>query len=264
MTMTDGDLEAALAALVTTAPPTLAERVLVEVGRVDTPHSTLRSARSSSPGTASGYPQWNPPRMPPRSSSPIARGPAVARFPSDRLPATLERALAKRLGGDRRVRLPLDLRGHTDFERDVWRKALDIPRGEVRPYSWIAAEIGRPKAVRAVGTALGHIRCPSSCPATGWSGRTGRSAEYSLGGPSNKRRILAAEGLDPDALETSARSGIRYVGSEHDPCRLPPDLPPRAADHAAAPRPVPVTDGCHRHGLSALPILSAGLGAIAA
>ena len=37
------------------------------------------------------------------------------------------------------------------FERDVWHKALEIPRGEVRPYGWIAAEIGRPKAVRAVG-----------------------------------------------------------------------------------------------------------------
>ena len=32
-----------------------------------------------------------------------------------------------------------------DFEQDVWRKALEIPRGEVRPYGWIAAEIGRPQ-----------------------------------------------------------------------------------------------------------------------
>ena len=58
----------------------------------------------------------------------------------------------------------LDLRGHTEFERDVWRKALDIPRGEVRPYGWIAAEIGRPRAVRAVGTALGHNPVPLIVP----------------------------------------------------------------------------------------------------
>ena len=57
----------------------------------------------------------------------------------------------RRLDGDRRVRIPLDLRGHTPFEVAVWTKALEIPRGEVRPYGWIAAEIGRPKAVRAVG-----------------------------------------------------------------------------------------------------------------
>ena len=43
-------------------------------------------------------------------------------------------------------------------------KALEIPRGEVRPYGWIAAEIGRPKAVRAVGTALGHNPVPLIVP----------------------------------------------------------------------------------------------------
>ena len=43
-------------------------------------------------------------------------------------------------------------------------KALEIPRGEVRPYGWIAAEIGRPKAVRAVGTALGHNPIPLIVP----------------------------------------------------------------------------------------------------
>ena len=72
------------------------------------------------------------------------------------VPTRLANAIGRRLEGDRRVRIPLDLRGHTGFEQEVWRKALEIPRGEVRPYGWIAAEIGRPKAVRAVGTALGR------------------------------------------------------------------------------------------------------------
>ena len=40
------------------------------------------------------------------------------------------------------------------FERDVLRKTMEIPFGEVRPYSWVAREIGRPRAVRAVGSAL--------------------------------------------------------------------------------------------------------------
>jgi methylphosphotriester-DNA--protein-cysteine methyltransferase len=37
---------------------------------------------------------------------------------------------------------------------------------------------------------------------------------YSLGGPHNKRAILAAEGVDPSALEDAARRGERLVGSD--------------------------------------------------
>ena len=37
--------------------------------------------------------------------------------------------------------------------------------------------------------------------------------QYSLGGPGNKRKILAAEGLDPAGIEDLARRGIRFVGS---------------------------------------------------
>ncbi|HEV7603638.1 MAG TPA: methylated-DNA--[protein]-cysteine S-methyltransferase, partial [Candidatus Limnocylindrales bacterium] len=135
-------------------------------------------------------------------------------YAADRLPASLAAAIARRLGGDRRVRIDLDLRGHTDFERDVWHKALEIPRGEVRPYGWIAAEIGRPKAVRAVGTALGHNPVPLIVPCHRVVRSDGMIGQYSLGGPENKRTILATEGLDPDALETAARAGLRFVGSD--------------------------------------------------
>ena len=80
------------------------------------------------------------------------------------LPDRLARGVERRLAGDRRAHIPLDLRGHTPFEVVVWMKALEIPRGEVRPYGWIAAEIGRPKAVRAVGTALAHNPVPLVVP----------------------------------------------------------------------------------------------------
>ena len=120
--------------------------------------------------------------------------------------------LAARLDGDRRVRIRLDLRGHSPFEQDVWRKALEIPRGEVRPYGWIAAEIGRPKAVRAVGTALGHNPVPLIVPCHRVVRSDGSIGQYSLGGPKNKRTILGAEGLDPDAMEDAAKRGERLVG----------------------------------------------------
>ena len=130
------------------------------------------------------------------------------------LPPRLAVAIRRRLAGDRRVRVPLDLRGHSSFETDVWMKALEIPRGEVRPYGWIAAEIGRPKAVRAVGTALGHNPVPLIVPCHRVVRSDGMLGQYSLGGPANKRALLASEGLDPDGMEGLARAGVRYVGSD--------------------------------------------------
>ena len=128
------------------------------------------------------------------------------------LPPRLASAITRRLDGDRRVRIALDLRGHSPFEQDVWRKALEIPRGEVRPYGWVAAEIGRPKAVRAVGTALGHNPVPLVVPCHRVVRSDGSIGQYSLGGPANKRTILSAEGLDPDSMEDAARRGERLVG----------------------------------------------------
>jgi O-6-methylguanine DNA methyltransferase len=133
--------------------------------------------------------------------------------PVERVPDRLAAAITRRLEGDRRVRIDLDLRGHTDFQRDVWLKALEIPRGEVRPYGWIAAEIGRPKAVRAVGTALGHNPVPLIVPCHRVVRTDGTIGQYSLGGPGNKRTILSAEGLDPTAMEAAARGGERLSGS---------------------------------------------------
>ena len=50
--------------------------------------------------------------------------------------------------------LELDLLG-TPFQRKVWQALLEIPYGETRSYREIATRIGRPNAVRAVGTANG-------------------------------------------------------------------------------------------------------------
>ena len=152
--------------------------------------------------------------MTPHSRRPISARTGRRAFRADTLPAGLASAIGRRLAGDRRVRIDLDLRGRTDFERDVWGKALEIPRGEVRPYGWIAAEIGRPRAVRAVGTALGHNPVPLIVPCHRVVRSDGMLGQYSLGGPGNKRTILAAEGLDPDALESEARAGVRFVGSD--------------------------------------------------
>jgi O-6-methylguanine DNA methyltransferase len=207
--------EAALAGLRAPAPPGLAHATLVAVGLADeyavmeSPIGPLRVA-------------WNG-----RGVSTVEEAPDDATFETrfrartgriarrrDELPAALARKIERRLAGDRRNRIDLDLRGSTEFERAVWMKALEIPRGEVRPYGWIAAEIGRPKAVRAVGTALGHNPVPLIVPCHRVVRSDGMIGQYSLGGPRNKRTILADEGADPDELETLARSGVRYFGSD--------------------------------------------------
>src|SRR5260370_24621115 len=66
------------------------------------------------------------------------------------------------LNGKKRMRF--DLRGLTPFEQAVLRKTREIPRGEVRPYGWVAREIGHPAAVRAAGTALANNPIPYFIP----------------------------------------------------------------------------------------------------
>ncbi|MBV9579506.1 MAG: MGMT family protein [Chloroflexi bacterium] len=93
-----------------------------------------------------------------------------------------------------------DLRSVTEFERAVLLKAREIPKGEVRTYAWIAAQIGHPAAVRAVGSALRKNPVPVLIPCHRVVRSDGHIGDYALGGSSNKRAILAAEGVQPEAV----------------------------------------------------------------
>ncbi len=121
-----------------------------------------------------------------------------------RPPANVKALVAGRLRG-RDANLRFDLRGLSEFE---------IPPGEVRPYSWIAREIGRPDAVRATGSALAKNPVPLLIPCHRVVRTDGHLGNYSLGGPRNKRVLLAAEGAQPETLERLAASGVRYFGNE--------------------------------------------------
>jgi O-6-methylguanine DNA methyltransferase len=122
-------------------------------------------------------------------------------------------AVARALAGLGEPRkLVYDLRGCTPFESDVLSKALEIPRGQVRPYAWIAREIGRPKAVRAVGSALARNPVPLLIPCHRVVRSDGTVGEYALGVP-NKTAMLGAEGLDLAAIERDAQRGVRLHGS---------------------------------------------------
>ncbi len=132
----------------------------------------------------------------------------------DRMPAALADLIARQLAGEWQRDLPLDLDGLTTFAGATLRKTMEIPWGEVRPYSWVAREIGRPRAVRAVGSALGHNPLPFLVPCHRVIRADGHVGEYGAGGPAAKVAMLAIEGVDVDALEELAEAGIRYVGYE--------------------------------------------------
>jgi O-6-methylguanine DNA methyltransferase len=142
------------------------------------------------------------------------RGRPISRATS-RPPAAV-RTLMKNLAGRDRGKLQFDLRGLSEFERAVLMKALEIPGGEVRPYSWIAREIGHPEAVRAVGTALGKNPVPLLIPCHRVVRADGTLGQYSLGGSRVKRALLEVEGVEPDVIEQLAAKGIRYLGNEKE------------------------------------------------
>ncbi|HEY3203697.1 MAG TPA: methylated-DNA--[protein]-cysteine S-methyltransferase [Thermoanaerobaculia bacterium] len=134
-------------------------------------------------------------------------------YPEKSVPPASVRALVRNLKGKGRPQLRFDLRGLSEFERAVLMKALEIPSGEVRPYSWIAKEIGRPGAVRATGSALAKNPVPLLIPCHRVVRSDGHIGNYSMGGPRNKRTLLEIEGAQPETLEKLAASGVRYLGN---------------------------------------------------
>src|SRR5512142_613915 len=137
MTVTNlaADLSAIAAAIATlreSAPSTLRPRVLAAIGLADE-YASLETA------IGPVYVVWNGQGI--SAIVPVTEpGAFEARFAAEfgrpvhrasELPVRLRRKVERRLAGDRRVDVPVDLRVGTDFERAVWLKALEIPRGEV-------------------------------------------------------------------------------------------------------------------------------------
>lgn len=84
-----------------------------------------------------------------------------------------------------------DIRG-TDFQRQVWKALCDIPYGQTMTYSDIANKIDNPKAVRAVGMAIGANPLSIVIPCHRVIGKNGALTGYS-GGLDIKKRLLELE-----------------------------------------------------------------------
>jgi O-6-methylguanine DNA methyltransferase len=214
MTATAMELLRTLRELREPGSPDLADRVLVEVGLFDqyavedSPLGAVAIAWSAQGITAVSPFDGDDAALTARHRARTGRG----LHPADEVPAALRR------------RPRFDLRGLSEFERAVLEATRRIPAGEVRPYSWVAREIGRPGAVRAVGSALGRNPVPLLIPCHRVVRSDGRIGDYAFGSEA-KRAVLAEEGVDPEELEQLARAGVRFVGSDtthiycHPTCR---------------------------------------------
>jgi methylated-DNA-[protein]-cysteine S-methyltransferase len=112
--------------------------------------------------------------------------------PSHPLLRETSRQLAEYFVGKRRqFELALDFRG-TDFQRSVWSALLTIPYGETRSYAQIAAQIGNPTAVRAVGAANGRNPISIIAPCHRVIGMNGALTGFG-GGLDAKAHLLALE-----------------------------------------------------------------------
>lgn len=86
------------------------------------------------------------------------------------------------------------MESYTPFQQAVWRACMRIPEGQTRSYKWIAQQIGKPGAVRAVGNALGRNPFPPVVPCHRVIKSDGSPGGFSApGGVKAKLRLLKKE-----------------------------------------------------------------------
>ncbi len=175
----------------------------VDVGTVRTPWATFAVATTPK-GIASLFPirgaaitaaraardPWLARRVRAGAELVIHRGPGTH-------PASLAQAaeaLRAYASGETCRLPPLDLDG-TPFQREVWKRLCAIPTGKTISYGALAASIGKPKAARAVGGAVGANPVPILIPCHRVIGENGSLTGFGLGLPM-KKALLAHEGRE--------------------------------------------------------------------
>jgi methylated-DNA-[protein]-cysteine S-methyltransferase len=100
-----------------------------------------------------------------------------------------------------RFDLPLDLSSGTPFQQSVWQALLGIPSGHSQSYGDLARQLNNPKAVRAVGAAVGRNPVSIIVPCHRILGSGNQLTGYA-GGLWRKQALLQLEG-HPIALPSS-------------------------------------------------------------
>lgn len=92
----------------------------------------------------------------------------------------------------------VDVEDLTPFEQAALRAAAQIPPGEVRSYAWVASQIGRPRAARAVGQVMARNPLALLFPCHRVVDSSGELHNYGYG-LEMKARLLRMEGYAPKA-----------------------------------------------------------------
>jgi methylated-DNA-[protein]-cysteine S-methyltransferase len=114
-------------------------------------------------------------------------------YKASSLPRSLESEIGDALESGVQEGLRFDLRGLSVFRQSVLEACATIPVGVVRPYGWIADELDKPGATRAVGTALAKNPIPLLIPCHRVVKSDGSIGNYAFG-PEMKRELLIREG----------------------------------------------------------------------
>ena len=133
-----------------------------------------------------------------------SRGAGATRQPAGKIGKLLDQArreIAEYLAGERTFfTVPVDLSTVPEFDRAALDVAATIPYGEVRSYKWIAEELGKPDAARAVGGAMAGNPVPLIVPCHRVVKTDGGLGGYSFGL------------VQKEALLNLERSTAPYVG----------------------------------------------------
>ncbi len=105
--------------------------------------------------------------------------------------AVIKELVRKIFQADQKQPLKIVLKG-TDFQLAVWKALLAIPKGSVSNYTDIAQKVKRPKAVRAVGAAIGQNPHAIVVPCHRVLGANGSLTGFA-GGLERKRFLLTHE-----------------------------------------------------------------------
>ncbi len=128
------------------------------------------------------------------------------------IPEPLRRQVTAALHGEGVEKPAVDFGESSELEKEVLEMLTKIPRGEVRSYSWLAQQVGKPRAVRAVANVVARnivpfvVPCHRVVPAGGGVGKYGYGSKM-------KRELLKREGVDVDQLDALARAHVRFIGS---------------------------------------------------
>jgi O-6-methylguanine DNA methyltransferase len=186
----DDILTAGLAALATNGPPGLLERIAASWVRIAGPTCDLYVA-STDRGVVYV-----------RTSEAVHDDEAEfatlfhSRFTKPlRAAASPPAELLADLHADRLAKIQFDLSRLSAFEREVLLAVLTIPRGQVRPYGWLASKVGQQATTQTVDIVLRHNPVPVLIPCHRVINEDGTIGNHTLG-PTAKQALLNAEGTN--------------------------------------------------------------------